>query len=267
MGAATDLDSGGSALCWRCGFDLSRLDGDAVCPECALLVSVARQEAPLPIRSRTQKWLCAFALLGFVPFLVLGFLCRIVASLSGGHIAINYGETTAFALASIAGVAAGWFMRSPVPTREFTVLSCPSMVLCAVLFLFGPIKALSAGLLGNVGQMLNSNLFLVIMMCALATLSLQARIFAQRMGMGKPIRHAISFNEVSRLAFVSAGLMALGALLLVSNLFLLTSRFPRLTLGFGVLLGIIAMGLWTLCIFPIVCRLVRWPIGRSPKTI
>jgi len=263
--ANPEFDNG--IFCWRCGFDLSGLDGDGVCPECALLVSAARQAAPFPIGSRTQKWVCAFALLSFVPLLLLGFLFRISASLSGVYDTVNYGEIAAFTCASIAGIAAGWFMRARVPPRAFSVFSCPSIVLCATLFLLGPANALSSSLIGTLWLTISSNLFLIVMACALATLSLQAKTFAQRLGMGKPIRHGISLNEASHLAFVSAGLMALGTLLLVSGLFPLTSNLPRLVLGSGVLLGILAMGVWTICTFPIVCRLARWPISRSPESI
>jgi len=109
------------------------------------------------------------------------------------------------------------------------------------------------------------SLFLVFVMCALGTLSRQAKGLARQLGMDTPTKHAASFREVSHLAFVSAGLITLGAFMSASHLVPLTGRLSGLATGFGILLGILALGVWMLRIMPIVGQLARWPIGESPK--
>lgn len=261
-------DSDESLHCWRCDYDLSGRHEEEVCPECGLRVSVARQQvAPFTIGSRSQKWAYTFALLSFVPCFILGFVFLVADEFVSGRIqtSMYYGGIAAFTLASITGTTAGWCMR--VPKLPSSATSYASVVFCVSLFPFVPIMILGEGLLGNTWSMVLSDLFLILIMCALGTLSLQAKVFAQRLGMGRPAKHTISFSQVSHLAFVSAGLIALGTLMSAAHLVPLSGRPPGLAAGFGILLGILASGIWMLRIVPIVYQLARWPISGSPHLV
>ncbi len=263
----SDLDD--ISHCWRCGYDLFELDVDAVCSECGLLVSIARQEAPLIIESRTQKWIGVLALLSFVPMVILGFAFYVAAAfeLVGYDIGM-YGAVIALTLASIAGTTAGWFMR--VPKHVLSASSYASMAFCGAMFLWlWPLRILitDSGL-GNTWLFSNRMLFLFFTMCALGSLALQVKVFAQKLGVIEPAKRNISFRQISHLAFVSAGLMVLGGILSLTNHFFpLPGRLPRLIAGFGMLLGIVPWGIWVICLLPIIYRLARWPIGELPKSV
>jgi hypothetical protein len=268
-GVVAMSDSDDRLHCWRCSYDLCGFGDDTVCPECGLLVSIARQEAPLIIGSRAQKWAGILALLSFVPMVILGFTFYLAVAFGlVGHDIGMYGAVSALTFASIAGVASGWFMK--VSKHVLSVSAYASMALCAAMFLWlWPARILIASSgLGNTWVFTNNVLFLILTMCALGSLALQAKVFVQKIGMDEPAKHNISFRQISSLAFVSAGLMTLGGILVVvSNLFPLTSRLPSLIVGFGMLLGILPWGIWVICLCPIIYRLARWPVGERLKSV
>ncbi len=262
-------DSDDVVHCWRCDYDLLNLGMDAVCPECGLLVSIARQEAPFIIESRTQKWIGIFALLSFVPLVMLGFVFYLAAAFTTiGHDTGMYGAVVALTLASIAGTTAGWFMR--VPKHVLSASSYASMAFCGAMFLWlWPLRILITGSgLGNTWAFSNRMLFLVFTMCALGSLALQAKVFARTMGMAEPAKRNISFRQISSLAFVSAGLMALGGMLALASPFFPFSRYlPGRIAGAGMLLGIFSLVVWGTCLFSVIFRLARWPIGEGSKSV
>ncbi len=248
--------------CWRCGYSLFGFDGDAVCPECGLLVSNARQEAPLVIRSQAQKWMGILSLVSVVPLVLVGFVFYLAVAFGFiEHSAGMYGSVIALTLSSITGVAAGWFMK--VPKRGFSASACATILLCLFMFLgLWPIRILIANsFTGNTWSYLNNMIFLIVVICALGSLAIQAKLFALKTGVAEPENRHISFDQISYLAFVSAGLMALGGVLkVVSLLTPLSDRVAGVSVGFGMLLGVLPFGIWMICIIPIIRRLARWPV-------
>ena len=250
--------------CWQCGYSLCGLSGDEVCPECGLLVSNALRKAPLVIRSQAQKWFGIFSLVCVVPLILVGFGFYLAAAFSiVEHDLGMYGSVGAFTLSSVLGVAAGWFMK--VPNREFSAPAHVSMLLCVFMFLWlWPIRILApSSSMGGTWAYLNNVFFLTIVVCALGSLAFQAKSFAIKTGMAEPGKRHISFDQISYLAFVSVGLMALGGLLkVVSPLIHLSDRLAGVSIGFGMLLGILPFIIWPICLYPIIRRLARWPIGE-----
>jgi len=258
-------DLGDNACCWRCGYNLYGFDEDAICSECGLWVLIARREAPLIIRSRAQKWIGILSLTSVVPFIVVGFVFYLAAVFAFiDHGVGMYGSVVALTLSSTTGVIAGWFMK--VPKREFSVPAHTSLLFCAIMFLWlWPFRILIAeSSMGSDWLYVNNIIFLIVTMCALGSLAIQAKLFARKTGMAGRAHRGIYFNQISYLAFVSAGLMAFGILLgLVNDLFSFPDRLSGMSIGSGMLLGILPLGAWMICLCPIIFRLARWPIGES----
>ncbi len=199
-----------------------------------------------------------------VPCIIVGFVFYVAAGFAFVERDVGvYGSVIALTMASITGSAAGWFMK--VPKREFSAPAHASILLCVFMFLWlWPIRILvPSSSMGGTWAYLNNMVFLNVVVCTLGSLAIQAKSFATKTGMAEPEKRHISFDQISYLAFVSAGLMALGGVLkVVSPLIHLPDRLAGMSIGFGMLLGILPFIIWLICIFPIICRLARWPIGE-----
>jgi hypothetical protein len=261
----------GVVRCWRCDYNLLGLADNTVCPECGLPVRIARQEAPFTTGSRARKWAGIIALLSFGPLITFGFVLRLMGTefaTVGSRTSLYWvsGEIAVFFLASIAGTAAGWFMREPKQVAA-GVSSSASMVLSLSVFLFLPVELLVENSVpGSIWVSLIHNLFPAVIMCAFALLSLQAKVLAIKLA--KPKR-ARSLLQIVYIAFLSAGLFVSGALILAfaPAYTLFSGQNTGLTIvGIGVLLGTAAVVYWTLHIFLVTCQLARWPVNSHPAT-